>query len=451
MANEKPSTQTQPHGDAATRKKTETSVAEAGSSAEKKVTPKNALLGLQHVLVSNVWLDPVFVAGAIGLPLALSSNMVNAIFIVSGLVTLIQATKLVRLPIVQGPSAAFDALMIAAGTAGSLAAAGTSIFISSKLRFLFAPIVSGVIIFLVGVSLSGFTLSEFLGGAPGDRGFADPKTLAVSIITCVLVVVLSQFGKGMVKALSYLIALVVGTALSLAFGMADFSAVASKPWLGLPKFMPYGGFDFNAAIFVPFFIAYLVAIMEALGVYQAATEIQGTKLQDRQVRYGLAGEAAGSAISSLIGGFTTTAYPQNVALLKVTDEGKTRTRVPVIIAGVVFVVLGFIPKAGAVLSLIPSPVIGGIFLPAAASLISTGFNTLRKVESDDRTQVVIGLSLLLGIALPNALSGLEGGAHVFFSNSILVGAFSVVILKALIIDLPNFIARHADERTKQAE
>lgn len=418
-------------------------VPEQLGSGSKKLTPKNVLLGLQHVLVSNVWLDPVFVAGAIGLPLALSSNMVNAIFIVSGLVTLIQATRLVRLPIVQGPSAAFDALMIAAGTAGSLAAAGTSIFVSSliflvlcltrvieKMRFLFAPMVSGVIIFLVGVSLSSFTLSEFLGGAPGDDGFADPKTLAVSIVTCVLVV-----------ALSYLIALVAGTALSMVFGMADFSGVASKPWFGLPQIMPYGGFDFDAAVFVPFFIAYMVAIMEALGVYQAASEIQGVKLEDRQVRYGLAGEAAGSAISSLIGGFTTTAYPQNVALLKVTDEGKTRTRVPVIIAGVVFVVLGFIPKAGAVLSLIPSPVIGGIFLPAAASLISTGFNTLRKVESDDRSQAVIGLSLLLGIALPSALSGLEGGAHVFFSNSILVGAFCVVILKALLIDLPNLINR----------
>ena len=298
-------------------------------SDSKKLTPKNVLLGLQHVLVSNVWLDPVFVAGAIGLPLALSSNMVNAIFIVSGLVTLIQATKLVRLPIVQGPSAAFDALMIAAGTAGSLAAAGTSIFVSSlifvvlcltrvieKMRFLFAPMVSGVIIFLVGVSLSSFTLSEFLGGAPGDDGFADPKTLAVSVATCVLVVVLSQFGKGMVRALSYLIALVVGTSLSIVFGMADFSGVASKSWFGLPQIMPYGGFDFDAAVFVPFFIAYMVAIMEALGVYQAASEIQGVKLEDRQVRYGLSGEAAGSAISSLIGGFTTTAYPQNVALLK---------------------------------------------------------------------------------------------------------------------------------------
>ncbi len=119
----------------------------------------------------------------------------------------------------------------------------------------------------------------------------------------------------------------------MVFGMADFSGVASKPWFGLPQIMPYGGFDFDAAVFVPFFIAYMVAIMEALGVYQAASEIRASS-EDRQVRYGLAGEAAGSAISSLIGGFTTTAYPQNVALLKVTDEGKTRTRVPVIIAGV---------------------------------------------------------------------------------------------------------------------
>ena len=115
-------------------------------------------------------------------------------------------------------------------------------------------------------------MSEFLGGAPGDKGFADPKTLAVSIITCVLVVVLSQFGKGMVKALSYLIALVVGTALSLAFGMADFSAC------GLQAVARPASSSCRMAVsistrrcFVPFFIAYLVAIMEALGVYQAAT------------------------------------------------------------------------------------------------------------------------------------------------------------------------------------
>ena len=51
-------------------------------SIRKELTAQNVLLGFQHVLVSNVWLDPVFVAGAIGLPIALSSNMINAIFIV---------------------------------------------------------------------------------------------------------------------------------------------------------------------------------------------------------------------------------------------------------------------------------------------------------------------------------------------------------------------------------
>lgn len=113
-------------------------------------------------------------------------------------------------------------------------------------------------------------------------------------------------------------------------------------------------------------------LWKRLACIRRPARFKASSLRIAQVRYGLSGEAAGSAISSLIGGFTTTAYPQNVALLKVTDEGKSHTRVPVIIAGVVFVALGFVPKAGAMLSLIPSPVIGGIFLPAAASLIRYG-------------------------------------------------------------------------------
>ena len=235
---------------------------------------------------------------------------------------------------------------------------------------------------------------------------------------------------------------IVGSVVAAAFGMVDFSPVASKGWLGLPTFLPYGPFTFDWKIFIPFFIAYMVAVMEALGVYQAASEIQGTPLERKQVRYGLAGEAAGSAISSLIGGFTTTAYPQNVGLLNLTGEGKLRTRTPVIIAAVLLLILGFVPKAGALLSVIPSAVVGGIFLPAAASLIVTGLRALRKVADDERRQTVIGMSLLLGIALPKALSGLTGGASVFFGNNIMVGVFSAIILNALFVALPDLVAKH---------
>ena len=329
-----------------------------------------------------------------------------------------------------------------------LGAASSSILIASlvflllcltgvieRMRFLFSPMISGVVIFMVGVSLSGFTLSEFLGGAPGDKTFADPHILTVSILTTAIVLVLSLLGKGLLKSFSFLIALVVGTVVAAAFGMVDFSPVASKGWLGLP-------FTFDWKIFIPFFIAYMVAVMEALGVYQAASEIQGTPLERKQVRYGLAGEAAGSAISSLIGGFTTTAYPQNVGLLNLTGEGKLRTRTPVIIAAVLLLILGFVPKAGALLSVIPSAVVGGIFLPAAASLIVTGLRALRKVADDERRQTVIGMSLLLGIALPKALSGLTGGASVFLGNNIMVGVFSAIILNALFVALPDLVAKH---------
>ena len=95
----------------------------------------HGLAGLQHVFVSNVWLDPIYVATAAGLSLSLSTNLVNTIFIVSGLVTLTQVTRLVKLPIIQGPSASFDALMISAGKTGQLAAASGSILLSALIVF----------------------------------------------------------------------------------------------------------------------------------------------------------------------------------------------------------------------------------------------------------------------------------------------------------------------------
>ena len=80
--------------------------------------PQAVALGFQHVLVSNVWLDPVFVAAVGGLSAELAGNLVNAIFLAAGLVTLTQSTRLVRLPVVEGPSAAFDGLMIGFAKAG---------------------------------------------------------------------------------------------------------------------------------------------------------------------------------------------------------------------------------------------------------------------------------------------------------------------------------------------
>ncbi len=427
------------------------------NTTQESTTPKEEnlsigqafLVSIQHIFVSNVWLDPIFVASSAGLSLTLSTNLVNAIFIASGLVTLIQATKLVRLPIVQGPSAAFDALMINAGKNSLLPAAGSSIFLSGLLVFglsvtglltrlvkRLTPALTGTIIFLVGISLSGFTISEFLGGSVGTPGFASPKNLFLATLTASIVVVLSLFGKGVWHKFSFLIALVVGDLLAGFTGLIDLAAISAKPLFGLPKLLPYGAFSFSWPLFLTFFIAYTVAVIEAIGVYEASASVLNIKLDQKRIRNGIAGEAAGSILSSLIGGFPTTAFAQNLGVMKLTG---VHSRKPILMAGGLLIILGFIPKLGAFLSLTPSPVIGGMFLPAAATLITTGFSILKKAKNTDTNNLIIGLSIILAIAVPNYAAGFPGDLKTLLSNNILIGAIVAIVLHLCLVSLPKAI------------
>ncbi len=409
---------------------------------EQKLSPgKTFILALQHIFVSNVWLDPVFVAAMIGLPLALSANLVNAIFIAAGLVTLTQATKLAKLPIIQGPSAAFDVLLINAGTAGTLAAAMGGIFVSGIIAFilsvtgvvghlgkLFTKCVTGSVITVVGLALASFALYEFLGGAAGEPMFLNKSVLTVSIITAGIVMVLSMFGKGFRRTYAFIIAVVVGDILAGFFGMIDIAQVSTASWIGLPKFMPYGTMEFHIGAIITFFIAYCVAMSEAMGVYTAASELTGRKLTKRTLKFGFAGEAVGSMVSSLIGGFTTTAYAQNVGVMRMT---RVASRHPIVIAGIIFLILGFCPKAGALLAITPGAVVGGIFLPASAAIIYTGIEALSKMEKTEANYMTASFAIMLAMCLPGAITGITGYASDMLTNKILVGAIAAIVFQAL--------------------
>jgi uracil-xanthine permease len=416
---------------------------------EEELPPaKNFLYGLQHVFVSNVWLDPIFVAAMIGLPITLAANMVNAIFIAAGIVTLTQATRLAKLPIVQGPSAAFDSLMISAGKAHGLAAAGGGIILSglivfllaitgvlSRLKSFFTPVVSGSVIVIVGLALSSFTLFEFLGGTPDMPSFASRSVLLMSIPTALVVILLSVFGKGLIRSYAFLIALIVGDIIAALMGKVNFAAIADKGWFGLPHLLPYGSLQFNGAAFTTFFFAYVVAVIEAMGVYHAAAEMVNIPLDAKRIRAGFAGESVGSIFSTLIGGFPTTAYAQNVGLLRLTGIG---SRSPVIVAGILFLILGFVPKAGALLAVTPDAVVGGIFLPAAASLIFSGVDILGKMKKTEANYMIAGMAILLAVALPTYFKGVKGLAGTILSNTILVGAVTAILLQLLLVNIPQW-------------
>lgn len=431
------------------------------AAVEKKQSiPQCTLYGLQHVFVSNVWLDPVFVAAMIGLPFALAANMVNAIFIAAGLVTFVQATRLVKLPVVQGPSAAFDALLISAGKAHHLPQAQAAMLVSAlavfflaitgllgKIKGLFTPLVSGTVLFIVGIALSGFALTLFFGGTAGEPTFLHPEIVTISSVTALVVVVFSVYGKGLWRSYSFLLALVVGNLLAFLFGRLDFSRVANAAWFGLPDILPYGPLAWNGEIVLTFSIAYLVALVEAIGVYRAAAEAADVSLDDRKIRYGFAGEAGGSAISVFVGGFPTTAYGQNAALLRLTG---VTSRHAVKAAAFIFLILGFVPKAGALLAATPHAVVGGLFLPAAASLLWTGIQLLEKMERTEANGMALGLALLCGLVLPDVFADVPGIFGVLFGNSVLAGAVSVIVLQILFF-VPEKIEMFISERRGASE
>jgi NCS2 family nucleobase:cation symporter-2 len=414
---------------------------------ERPPLPQAIALGFQHVLVSNVWLDPVFVAAVGGLSAGLAGNLVNAIFLAAGLVTLTQSTRLVRLPIVEGPSAAFDGLMIGFAKAGQLAMATTGLLIGGVLvlvvaasgllglvRRLFSPAVTGAVILLVGIALAGFTLEEFLGGAPSSPDFGSPTTLLIATATLLTVLLLSSFGHGPWRSYAFIWGLLVGDVLSLVFGRLSFEPAASAGWIGIPQLLPYGGLVFDPGVTLAIIFAFVVAVIEAMGVYYAAGEIVGTPITDQRIRLGVSGEAAGSIISSLFGGFATTAYAQNVGLLKLTGVG---SRFAVTVAGVIFLVLAFIPKLGALLAATPDPVVGGIFLPAAASLILTGVAALARTPDTPRHAAVAGLAVIMGTGLPPLMSSLGARlppvATQLLSQPVVVGAIVALVLELALI------------------
>lgn len=416
---------------------------------EKPPLPQMIALGFQHVLVSNVWLDPVFVAAVAGLDAVRSGNLVNAIFLAAGLVTLAQATRLVRLPVVEGPSAAFDGLMIGFGKAGQLAMATTGLLIGGalvllfsvtgllgKVRHLFSPAVTGAVILLVGIALAQYTLEEYFGVFTKDP--AGWRTLLVATATLATVIGASGFGRGPVRAYAFVWGLLVGDALSAIFGRLDFSSAAAAGWIGIPQLLPYNGLQFDPGVTLALVFAFLVATIEAIGVYYAAGEIVHTPITDRRINLGMAGEAVGSMVSALFGGFATTAYAQNVGLLKLTGVG---SRFPVMVAGGIFLVLAFIPKLGSALVATPDPVVGGIFLPAAATLIFTGVSALARTPDSPRHVAVGGLAVMLGTGIPTLgdplFKLLPTTVAELMSQPVVVGAVSALVLEILLSKLPE--------------
>ncbi|MDD6910753.1 nucleobase:cation symporter-2 family protein [Actinobacillus minor] len=407
------------------------------------------LLAAQHLLAAlgGIIAVPLVIGNVLKLPTPDTIVLVNAALLVSGIVTIIQCRGIgpigLRLPSVMGTSFTFVAAALAIGfsehgVAGILGASlvGSLVMIIGSffmpyVRKLFPPVVTGVVVMMIGLSLIPVAVDWFAGGQKGDPHYADPANLAMATFVLILVVILVQWGKGIFSAAAIVIGMMVGYVVALALGWINFDAVKNADLVAIPQPLHFG-LAFPISGIIGMSIAYLVTIVESSGNFLALGNATQTEITGKHLLGGVLCDGLGSALAAIMSTTPFSSFAQNIGVISLTGVA---SRYVVTIMGVLLVLAGIFPWLGALIVSIPSPVLGGAGLMMFAMIIAAGIQMLDKVERSKRNGLIIAISIGCGLAVttrPELLDKLPSFFKEVFGSGITVGSILALVLNLVL-------------------
>ncbi|MEU8900458.1 nucleobase:cation symporter-2 family protein [Nocardia sp. NPDC048505] len=406
-------------------------------------------LGLQHVIVaySGMVTLPLVIGLGIGLSPAQITTLVTANVFVSGLATLLQTLGIfnigVRLPIVMGSTFTGITPAIIVGTESGLPAVfGATIVVGlitwlvapwfAQLTRYFPPIVTGTTIAIIGFSLLPKTATMIAGpAAAADHGA--PKRLLLAAATIVLVVVLERVMRPSIGRFAILIALIVGTLVAWPLGLTDFSATADAPIFGVMSPFSFGAPTFVLAAILPMLIVQVVNMVESTGDTLAVGQVVGRKVGATDIARALRADGVGTALAGLFSSFPFVTFGGNVGLVSIT---RVMSRYVVATAGVILVLIGLMPKLGAVVASLPGPVLGGIGVVMFGTLGAIGIKLMLGADfSRPRNHLVVAIAFgfgLIPVGSPDFYDQLPGPLQTVLSSGIAAGGIAAFLLNLLL-------------------
>lgn len=416
-------------------------------------TPSQLIpLGLQHVVAAVVGIitPAIMVSNTCALSDADRTLLIQVSLVVTALATLLQLYTIKHrigsgLPVVMGISFAYVPTLLAVGgqfdlptilgaeIAGGCAAILFGIFVK-QIRKLFPPLITGTVIFTIGLSLYP-TAVRYMAGGAGSEGFGGLKNWSVALVTLAVVVLLQNFGKGVLKLGAILWGMIVGYIMALCLGMVDFSAVAPAGWFQLAAPLHFG-IKFEVSACISLAVVYVINAVQTIGDLSSTTMGGMDRMPtDRELSGGIIAQGAVSIVGALFGGLPAATYSQNVGIVTV---NRVINKAVFAFASLILLVAGLVPKLSAILTTIPQAVIGGATISVFATITMTG---IRMITSDDfsmRSSVVVGLSVALGVGITQVTGALQGPGFpawvhtVFGSSPIVVTAIMAILLNLLL-------------------
>ena len=447
-------------------------------------------LGLQHVLAMFVGnLSPLLILMAVcGITVdagyeALRVSLLQNAMLVAGLVTLLQLYPIgpigARLPIVMGTSSGFIGVnkaiavsMMAGIAAGTIstnveagiyaygAVMGASLiggvwemvqgFLIKPLRRFFPPVVTGVVVTAIGLSLIPVGIGFFGGGnASGDYGAL--WNLFLGLVTLIVILIFKHACTGFLSVASILLGIIAGYLVSFLMGLVlphttvidgkevvcgyitNWAQVKDAAWFAIPQWMPVK-FQFNIGAIVPMLIMFVVTAVETVG--DTAGVVQGgldREATDKELSGGVICDGLGSTFAALFGVLPNTSFSQNVGLVAMT---KVVNRMALASGAVFLILCGLIPKLGALISIMPQAVLGGAAVMMFSSIVVSGIQLITKEKMTPRQLTIVSVALGVGYGM-GANSGILAQAPQAFQlicgeSGIVPAAFVAILLNVLL-------------------
>ncbi|RBY76818.1 purine permease [Geodermatophilus sp. TF02-6] len=426
----------------------------AGVHPVDEVLPPGPMVayGLQHVLsmYAGVVAVPLIIGTALELTPQQTTYLISAGLFMSGLATLLQTIGVwrigARLPLVQGTSFAAVSTMLAIGAPlggeaglraifGALIVAGAiaffiAPFFTRLLRF-FPPVVTGTVITVIGVSLLPVAI-RWARGTANTPEFGSMRNIGLAAATLLIIVLIYRFLGGFFNRVAILLGLVLGTLVAIPFAATDFGRIGDAAAFQLTEPFHFGTPTFAVGAIVSMLVVMLVIMTETTADILAIGEVVDKPLGRRDVTGGLQADMLATTVAGVFNGFSVSAFAQNVGLVAVTG---IKSRFVVAVSGVILFLLGLFPVLGALVALVPLPVLGGAGLVLFGTVAASGIRTLAKVDYDGNANLVIVAAAIgmgiIPIAVPEFYDSFPSWFQVVFDSGISAAAITAILLNLL--------------------
>lgn len=422
---------------------------------EDKPKLKDALFAaLQHLLAIFVAIitPPLIISGALSLDVETTGFLVSMALFASGVSTFIQRRRFgfigTGLLCVQGTSFSFIGPIISAGLAGGLplifgsciAASSVEMIISRLLKYtrkIITPLVSGIVVTLIGLSLIKVGINACGGGeaarAAGTFGSMDNIGLAVLVL--VVIIFFNRSSNRYLRMSSIIIGIAVGYAVAGLLGKVDFGAIPEFGMLYVPVPFKYGiAFDWSSIVAIG--VVYLITAIEAYGDITANSLISGEPVEGekfiKRASGGIFADGFNSMLAGIFNSFPNSIFAQNNGMIQLT--GVASRYVGYYIAGFL-ILLGLFPVVGLVFSVMPDAVLGGATLLMFGTVAASGIRIIAAQDIDRKAILVMALSFSLGLSVelvPDILMGFPEAVRSVFASGITTGGLTAIIANALI-------------------